>query len=155
MLTAEGRQTDRAVLLRVAFGPDAQQRRVQQAEPARQDPLAARPLASEVSRDPAAHGGQSLGEFERAVELPRGHSARPVGMVEILRAARVVHPDGLKVTVGARADPHVPPRRRDRERADPRERLLVADARAARVAILEAPPPADPGDARIARAGTA
>ena len=40
-------------------------------------------------------------------------------MVEVLAAPGVVGADGLQVAVGARADPHVGPGRRDRQRLEP------------------------------------
>jgi hypothetical protein len=48
-------------------------------------------------------------------------------VVEVLAAAFVVDPDGLEVTVGITADPHVGPSRGNDKGPDPGQRVLVVN----------------------------
>src|SRR6185436_13697951 len=59
-------------------------------------------------------------------------------VVAVLLAAFAVAAGGLQVAVRERADPHVAPRRRNGERADARELLLVLDLLAVHADVAKA-----------------
>jgi len=69
-------------------------------------------------------------------------------VVEVLLAPGFVETGGLDVAVGVAADPDVPPGRRDRQRPDPLEGVLVADAPAFGVEVAEAVTAAAAADSR-------
>src|SRR5690606_37762359 len=71
----------------------------------------------------------------------------PAGVVPVLAPALVVGPRGLDVAERVRADPHVGPRRRDGEVADPGQGVLVVDPVPVGVHVVEAPAGALAGDA--------
>src|SRR5439155_19965100 len=71
----------------------------------------------------------------------------PLRVIAVLLAAAGVATGCLQVAALARADPHVGPRRRDRELPYPRERLLVAQRVAVRVDVFERLSARDPPDA--------
>jgi hypothetical protein len=71
----------------------------------------------------------------------------PGVVVEVLLAAGVVMPRRLDVTVRVGADPHVAPRGRDGQRADPLLCLGVVDRLAVLVHVAEAAAPANPSNA--------
>jgi hypothetical protein len=64
---------------------------------------------------------------QEALELGALLRGAEVGVVEVLAPARRVDAGRLQLRAGVGRDPHVPPRRRDDETADPFERRLVLD----------------------------
>src|SRR5207248_7488301 len=72
-----------------------------------------------------------------------------VRAVEILLPAGCVEPGGLELRRRTRRDRDVLPRRRDRERLDPSELLLVSDPLAAAVVITERALPALPAPPHV------
>src|SRR6185503_21217947 len=72
----------------------------------------------------------------------------PARVIAVLLAAARIAAGRLEVAIAVRADPHLFPGRRNRERLDAREDLLVAHCAAARQAVAEAAVVARAGDAR-------
>src|SRR5581483_10856783 len=84
------------------------------------------------------------------VELLLVATKPPSLVVAVLPPSRGVGADRLQVPARIGADPHVRPRRRDREHANALERLRVVDAPARGVDLLEAASTALAGDPRRA-----
>src|ERR687892_1792720 len=92
------------------------------------------------------------GEGQDAVELLLVPTPSPPLVVEVLLPPGRVGAHGLQVTVGERADPHVPPGRWDGQRPDPLKHLGVGDPPPVGIEVLEpapAPPSPDAGLVRV------
>ena len=91
----------------------------------------------EIVREPGAHLGEGAGEREQAIELRLVARGAPLRVVAVLLAAARVAAGRKDVSARVRADPHVRPGRRNRDRGDALPLLGVADRRAVRVPIRE------------------
>ena len=122
------------------------------------DLFARHPGQRQVARDPFAEPGERPAEVDHPAVLRLVPNLAPARVVAVLLAAPRVAAGGLDVAARARADPDVGPGRRDGERADPVQALLLADGLAFGRVIGEALPgslAADPGRgvADVAKAG--
>ena len=145
MATLERRKTVAAVVVRVLLAADPEEPAVEQRDREREHPVPGERGLAEQPPDPAPRRRQRLGETEHLVELLAVAVLAPRGVVQVLAPPCLVGPDRLKVAVRRRADPHVPPRGRDREAADPLEGLGIPDRPSALVQIREAASPSAGG----------
>ena len=106
------------VLARVLVVADADVGGVEQVHDRREHPLAAEVAARHVLVDPLADLRQRRAEGDHPVVLGLVAHRLPSRVVAVLLAAARVAAGGLQVAVRRRADPHVRPRRRDRQRLD-------------------------------------
>ncbi len=150
----EGGQAEGAVLVGVHVVADPEVAEVEQPDRGGAGPLQRHPLQPEVDQHPLAGLGQRLAEQQHPVELLRVPALAPLRVVEVLAAPGVVGADGLQVAVGVRRDPHVAPRRRDDQVADPLG-VLVGQLRALLVEVGEALARAATGPARLVGRGAA
>src|SRR5690606_4911388 len=74
----------------------------------------------------------------------------PIRVVAVLLAAALVEPSGLDMPTQIGANPHVPPRGRNRKGLDARKGLAVAQQRVVGQPIAEPAPGAPPPYARLA-----
>ena len=158
MLAQHRRQPVGLVALGVVLRADPEEADVEQAHGARQHQLAREaraaswPGVAPAARSSRATRRRSSGSAspnaDHRIELQAVPVRPPALVVEVLLAAGSVDAGGLKVSQRIHADPHLPPRRRHRERGDAREHLRVVDPLPVRVQVFgRAPPPAAP-DAR-------
>src|SRR5213078_4695351 len=101
-------------------------------------------VRQKVAFDPPAYTRQLGAELRELAELHPVAERAPLRVVSILLPAASVAAGRLQVPVGRTADPHVGPRRRNRERADTRQRGHVVHGRAVGVDVPERPPGAPP-----------
>ena len=106
-----------------------------------------RPL--QVARHAPPQTRQGGTEGRQLAVLDLGAPGLPVGVIAILLAARLVDAGRLQMPGLARADPHVPPGRRDAQAPDPREALFARHRAAVRVQVAEAPAAAPAPDAGL------
>ena len=135
------------VLLGVRLAADAEEAQLEQAHRTRQYALARHAVEADVVGDLLAELGKTAGEAQDPVVLLAVPRRSPLVVVAVLAATLGVHPGGLDVPVRVRADPHVLPGRRDGQRLDASDHLVVGDALAVGLRVGEAlagPPPADP-----------
>ena len=151
MVLADRRQTDAAVLLGVLLPADPKHADVEQAHGHREHALAGRLIVRAESPDHAAGGaaGSDSREAHHPLELLAVAALAPARVVQVLPAAGGVDAGGLKVAERVRAQPHVLPRRRHGELADPIEDCLGLDRAAVLVLVAEAPAPAGPAASRV------
>ena len=126
----EGGEPVRLVLRRVGLVADADERLVEQLDDEREHLLARQAAAPQVGVDRLADVGQDLAELRELAELVGVADLPPARVVAVLLAAAGVAAGGQDVAVLRRADPHVGPRRRDRDRRDAGPFLRVGDDRA-------------------------
>jgi hypothetical protein len=86
-------------------------------------------LAHQIAARALADRRQHFREGEHAVVLGRVALGGPIGVIAILLSSRGVAAGGLQMRARVNRDPHVGPRRRQHQRADPRERLAIANLR--------------------------
>ena len=141
------------VRFRVELAADPEEAQVEEADGAGEGPLAGHPLPRQVARCGAAQPRQGGRELTRRLELARRRPPLPGLVVEVLLAARGVDPGRLDVAEGVGADPDLLPGGRNRQLADPLQRLLVVDPAALGVDVGEAPPAAGARDARRGAVG--
>src|SRR5690606_32921996 len=101
----------------------------------------------EIGTDPAAQLRQRASEGDDAVELVGVAQRAPVRVVAVLLAAARIASGGLQVATRRRADPDLAIGRRDRQRADARQRVRIAHAAAVGIEVAEAAPAAHAADA--------
>lgn len=104
----------------------------------RAGPLALQGIPVEVILEIGSQRGEVLSEANEALVLLLLPGRTKGGMVEVLSPARAVDSGGLELRPGVRGDPHVPPRRRDRERLDALERGVGGDGPTARIDVAKA-----------------
>lgn len=150
----QGGQPEGTVGVAVGVVPDAEVANVEQADGGRCRPLHRHAVELEVARDPAPRRGQVLRRCGDPFELGAVATHAPGRVVEVLAAAGVVGADGLKVSVGVGADPHVGPGRGDGEGADALH-LGSVQGTAVGVPVAEAPTVATAGVPGRARIGAA
>ena len=107
------------------------------------------PGRAEVCGGTRAQLRQRRGELEHPAVLHLVAHLAPPRVIAVLLAAARIAAGGLHVAERMRADPHVPPRRRDGERRDPADRLLVGHGASVGIHVAEART-AEPADARRA-----
>ena len=134
MAIAHRGEPERAVLARIAFVPDADEGRLEQAYHRCVHLLARQPRPAQVRRDPAPDDGQCARELGEAAELILVAHAAPLRMVAVLLASARVATRGLEMAACGSADPHVRPGRRNGERADAIQDGVVAHRLACRIA---------------------
>ena len=149
---AQRRQPERAVEPGVLVVADPDQGQLEQPDDRREDLLAgqARPARGPVAAVADARAAPSANAISRS-NFASSRRVAIAGVVAVLLAPRASRPVAWRWPFGPRADPDVGPGRRDGQRADPLERLLVADRRAVRVAVGEAATGAPAGDPRAGR----
>jgi hypothetical protein len=91
----------------------------------------------QVGLDAPADGGQGLGEVDDVLVLAAVADLAEARVVAVLLAPLGVDAGGLEVAVFRRADPHVLPRRRNSQGADPRDEGGVGDGVTVGVGIGE------------------
>ena len=148
MPVAHRGQPEGVVVARVLVVADADIGGVEQVHDRRDHPLAAEASARHVLVDPLADLRQRHAEGDHPVVLGLVAHRPPLRVVAVLLAAARVAASSLQVAVRRRADPHVRPRRRDRQRLDLRD-PLTRHRLAVGAGVLEslAAPPAR--DARL------
>ena len=135
---AQRRQPERAVVTRVLLVADSHERRLEEPNDHRDDELTRHLALAQITPYPASDLRERVGEIEETLEL-RGIALRPpFRVVSILLAPTRVAPGCLQVRVRFPGDPDVGPRRRDRERADPRELRVAAHRPAVGIRVREA-----------------
>ena len=142
------REPERSVVPGVGLGAHAEQGEVEQPHGHRERLLARQVPALEIGRHALAHLGQPVREGQHPVELLGVSPGAPALVVQVLPPSGGVGPRRLQVAQRVRADPHVRPGRRDRERADASDRLVVLDRFAVRPGVREAATTALPPDPR-------
>ena len=151
VLVAQGGEPVRAVVARVLVVPDPDERRLQQLYDGREDLLAGNALQGQIGIDASPHRGQRRREERQAVELDPVAERGPVRVVPVLQPSSCVATDCLQMRVGEVADPHVGPRGRDDDAADPLQRRVVVDPRAVVMVVAEATAPSYPPDGEVLR----
>ena len=127
MLAADRRQPVALVRLGVLLAADPEEAEVEQAHRAGQRALARHPLSADVAADGAPQARQPAGELAHRLVLARRPALLPAVVVAVLLAPGFVEPGGLDVADRIGADPDLLPGGRDRQLADPLQRLLVVD----------------------------
>jgi hypothetical protein len=102
----------------------------------------------QVAFDPRAQPAQRVAEGDHRIELLAVSMGAPMLVVEVLLAPCRIEARRLEMSAWVHADPHIAPRRRDRQRADPFEHLRIADSLAVGIEVLVAASASAPGDAR-------
>src|SRR4029077_7431436 len=104
---------------------------------------------SEIRAHAPSYGRERVCEFDHLAEFRIALRADPLRMIAMLSAPARVAPHRLQMSVGARSDPHVVPRRRNDERSNPVERSRVANRAPLRVAIGERFSMSNPRESRL------
>jgi len=136
---AKGCDAEGPRLLRVALRPDAEPPAVDQTRGDSRDPLAIQKVVVHVLRHRRAQVRQTLGKENQTVEFRLLLLSAKIRVVDVLFSTRRVDAGGLELGRSAARDPDVFPGRRNHERLDPLELLLVGDAISARVDVAEPP----------------
>ena len=147
-------QRGRAVVvvqLGVPFPADAEQAQVEQAHGAGRHPVPVQVPAAHVPQGRLAQPGQRQREPEHVRELLLVPVLAPPVVVAVLGPVPAIDPGGLDVAERVGRDPHLLPRGRQDQGADPLERFRRGDRRAGRIPVGEAVRGLLPGDARPAR----
>src|SRR5262249_22316451 len=132
----EGRHTERPVA-DVALRADPKPAQLDQSQRDRRDAFPIELVLVEMQRHRFAQRRKRIAETDELVVLRLLLLGPVVGAVEVLLSARGVAAGRLELRRRARRDPDVLPRRRDRERLEPRELPLVRDPLAAAVVVAE------------------
>jgi hypothetical protein len=114
-----------AVVPRVGVGADAEEADVQQPHTAGQHPVPVEPAGAQLLGHDLAYRGQPLGDGQDVLVLGPLLRLAEFRVVEVLAAARRVGAHRLQMSRRPRADPHVLPRGRDRQRLDALDDLTV------------------------------
>src|SRR5690606_41071789 len=144
-----------AVLARVGIVAHPHQRLGQQRDHHRDHLAAGETALAQVAPQPAAQPWQGLAERDDAVELAGATHLLPVGVVAVLLAPAGIAAGRLQVAVALAADPHVRPRRRDGEPADPVHQLAVGYPAAIGFQVSEPVAGTAAGDPRLVVADVA
>ena len=147
VLAADRRQPVALVLLGVVLAADPEEAEVEQAHGAGQRPLARHPLPRQVAVTARRRRGSGGGELAHASNLRSARRCCQRVVVEVLLAPGGVDPGRLDVAERVGADPDLLPGRRDRQLADPLQRLVVLDPLAVGVEVGEAAAAAAADDA--------
>ena len=151
VILPQGGETVALVLVRVVLRADAEQPAVEQPHGCREHAVTPHPVRRQVPPHHPPQLRQRFGELEHLVELLLIAPDAPIGVVEVLLAARRVDPCRLQVAARVHADPYVLPGGRDRQLADAGQRLLVVEPAAVGQQEFE---PATAAAALDARLGT-
>ena len=144
------RDAERVVLLGVLITAGAEVPEVEQVERQREDPVALPTPTPQIRGDLAPHLGEGRRHLQHPVELLLVALLLPLLVVEVLTTASGVGADGLDVSVGIRADPHLLPGGWDHQSVDPVDGLLVGDGLTVVIVIREAFAAAHPAQPRTA-----
>ena len=144
----ERREPVGPVLLRVRLRADAEEAEIQQSDGAGERSIAREAARGDVPFAHLPHRGKTPRQTEDPVELLAVTTSPPIIVIQVLLPPGVIRTHGLEVSTVVRTDPHLLPRGRDRQRTDPRERLVVANPLAVRVDVDESSPVSPPRDAR-------
>jgi hypothetical protein len=149
-------QPDMTRFLGVLLAADAEQADVEQPRGARANALTGGLLGLLERRPhPRPQPRQRPREVLHLPELLALTLFTPDRAVQVLRAPGRVDSGRLQVPVRIRADPHLAPRRRDRQRLDSPDSVLVADALPVDVEVDEAAPAAQSTEPRDRAIGSA
>jgi hypothetical protein len=137
---------------------DADEGPLEERNDRRQNLLPGKAPAVQIAADATADPGQGPAERRQPVELGLLAMLPVLGVVAILLPATGIPAGRLEVAAIVPTDPHVGPRRRDRERPDPGQRRRIANGPAvvdvAKAASCPNTPDPRPGVGGIAQAGT-
>src|SRR5690606_20714072 len=136
--TAQRRQPEAVVLLRIGVVADSHQGFVEKPDNRRDDTRAGYAAPSQVLIDDGAQLRQRLGERYQAGEFGVTATLKPVWMVAVLLPSLLVAPRRLDVAVGVGCDPHVGPGWRYGKRAEAVERRPIIHPPATGPPIAEA-----------------
>ena len=123
------RQPVRLVVTRVLVVADPDERGFKQADDRRQNLFARHSFALQVTLHPAPDCRKGSGEGDYPFVLILVASRTPVVVVAILFPIALVAPRGLDMSIANRANPDVPPSRRDRQPLYSREGFHIAHGR--------------------------
>ena len=137
VIAADGRQSVRRLVLRALLVADPEEALVDETDDRRHHALPVRLIVLQVGAHAAAQLGERFAEFDDVLELRLLALRAEAVVIAVLNAALLVDADGLQRRAVAAGDAHIPPRRRDAQLGDARERLLVFDAAAVGVEIGE------------------
>jgi hypothetical protein len=155
MRTQHRREAEAAVVIGVGLAPDPEEAEIEEADRAGEHALASEAIAGEPAARLRPQGPEGVGEVEHALELLPVAPLAPGVVVEVLPPSGRVHSSGLEMAERIGADPHVRPRWRNRQRADPPELVPVSERPAVLPAVLEAAATPAPGDSRLRAVATA
>jgi len=134
---AHRREAEGVVLLGVALVADADAGALEQPNDERQHLAARQSLQRHVGAHLAAHARQHARELGKMVELVGVAHFTPARVVAVLLSSARIAAGCLQVAAFIAADPDIGPRRRDRERLDPLERVPGRQFLALRVEVFE------------------
>lgn len=141
--TQHRREAEGAVVLGVGLAPDPEEAEIEKADRAGEHALASEAVGGEPAARLRPQRPEGGGEVEHALELLAVAPLAPGVVVQVLPPSGRVHSGGLEMAERIGTDPHVRPRGRNRQGADPLELTPVANQPAVVPAVLEtaAPPP--------------
>src|ERR1051325_9056543 len=126
VLVAHGCEAERAILLRVFFIADADQRGLEKFYDRGNDFFARQPRQREMLLHLGANRRQFAAECNHSIVFRLVAYFAPARMIPVLLSPFAVAARRLQVTVGNGTDPHACPRRRNRQRFDPLQMLGIA-----------------------------
>src|SRR5438552_6280639 len=141
-------QPERSVLARVLAVANTHEGLIQDSHGRREHSFAWDAWPRQISVDAFADPWEGFREVDQSVIFRLVADLSPALVIAVLLSAPSIAPGGLDVTDRARRDPHIGPRRRDRESSDSFELALVADRDAVAVGVDEpapVPPAANAG----------
>jgi hypothetical protein len=89
---------------------------IQQADNSREDSGLTQSLPIQIFAEPSTNARKDFCEQVHSVKLTRRAGCLPLGVIDVLRAARIVDSASLDVALRVWADPNFGPRRRDGQR---------------------------------------
>ena len=148
-------QAEVAIFFLVNLAADPEHPDIEQTHRAGQHPPPVEVASSaHRAKHALAHRWQGPGESEHVLELRLGLLLTPQLVVAVLATAGRVHAGGLEVTERVRADPNIPPRRRNRQRSNPRDSGRVYQRSSVDVEVDEPNVGGDPDDSGKRRVGS-
>ncbi len=127
MVTAQGGQSEAAILLGVLLAAGPEIPLIDQMLGQRQHAIASQAAATQVGEQMDAPAGQVFGQAQCPVVLLFGPLGLPSLVVQVLAATGGVGANCLNVAVLMRTDPNLLPRGRNDQCLDPRQRLGIVN----------------------------
>src|SRR5205085_8161808 len=149
VLLADRGEADASVVVCVLLAADPEHPDVEQAHGAGQNLLKAHLIALQIGGHPATKLRKQSGEEQHALELLTVPVLAPARVVQVLLATGRIYSGRLEMAARVRADPDVPPRRRDRQVAQALEGLRLAQPPPVLAHVYEAASAPDPPEARL------
>ncbi len=128
MLAPQRSETDVPVVPCVPVPSHPEEPDVEQANREGEGVFPLRALGAQKRSGSRPHRRQPLREREHVLELLLVAPCAPERVIEILTAPLGIEPGCLEMVGRVASDPDVSPRRRDRQRRDPRQRFRVRDS---------------------------